>query len=481
MVDRDDLMPNDDIEVLYHGVIIKLKAGETLNFEVDELIDVYDYATDVGDNWVCGEVMNYLLQLDSALEPMLERKSMRLLIMGEGVGAAAVAAKLGENSFIKHLVFAWLSWESHNWRESYTKLLSACKQKSLYDYETTALETLALNIDDITHLASIIDDITPLCVYPETFMANVADALRAEERYDDAVKLYVKLTELNPFSVAYWEALADIYLNFLDNQDEGVAALEYALALEPNSAIALRIQGDLLLRQEAPAEKLHELADQMISLEIYPEGRALKVMAFLSEAKFDEGADLMLTIARDFQNPILNYLTLLELNLSTEKRELVEKELNEFLACDADDHLLNWVSDAVEDKFDVSESQLEMLSKSIIKSELKLSDAEFSSLLVLLSKFGKFKPIVDVCEHHENQGGTLSVDDTALYVMSMLSLGLKPQQMRDKFERLYEELCNNYQPLTTKDVVYHSGMSHLLKMVRFVSDTLLGKSGSSDV
>lgn len=476
MAEKDNRIPEDDIANLYRDVVSRLETGRRLDFDSEDLIDVYDYATDISDGWVSGEIMNSLLQSDPDFEPMLERKAMRLLMAEESVGAAAVASRLGEESFIRHLVFSWLTWDAAKWQQSYSALLNVCKPKMLYDYETTALVTLALTIDDIRHLASLIDKVKPFCAYPDTFVATVAETLRDEGYIEESLPLFIELTEMDAFSVEYWVSLGDLYINRLNNIEEGEIALDYALALNPDCQEALKLYGDLLLKTDAPAEKIHALADRLTQAGLFPEGPALKASAFMKEGKFNEASDLMLDIAVASKTSLSTYLMLLQVEISPAQRQTVLEALKNYVAAASDEEMLNWfyetaITDGSSTVFDVSP-----LVEEIVSSGKGMSDDLFSIVLARLFICENYRMAVDIYERRINSGLKVSFDDTVVYVLGNLALGRMPERMAELYSKAFKEFRPINKVISTNDISYFVGLRNLETVVREQASYLIERS-----
>lgn len=476
MAEKDNRIPEDDIAKLYRDVVSRLETGRSLDFDSEDLIDIYDYATDISDGWVSGEIMNSLLQSYPDFEPMLERKAMRLLLAEESTGAAAIASRLSEESFIRHLVFSWLTWDEEHWQKSYSALLSICKPKMLYDYETTALVNLALTVDDIRHLATLTDKIKPYCAYPDTFIATVAETLRDEGYIEESLPLFVELTELDPFSVEYWIFLGDLYINRLNNTREGETALDYALALEPDNSDALKLYGDFLIKTDAPVEKIHYLGDKLINAGAFPEGPALKASAYMKEGRLDEASEIMLDIANASKNALSTYLMLLQVDVSPENHRKVLDSLRNYVAEASDEEMLNWFYETAMADESATVFDILPLVEEVITSGKQISDDLFSIMLARLFICENYDMAVGIYERRLKEAHDVSFDDTVVYVLSNLALGRMPEQMAELYSKAFKEFRPVNKVVTTNDISYFVGMRNLEAMIREQANYLIERS-----
>ena len=238
---------DDELALLYDDILTRLNKGETLaDIDLDSLIEVYDYAYDLSDEFVTAEIMNNVLQRDPDFQPMLERKAFRYALLSEIQGAKCVANILPESSFVKKLINMQTDWDATDWRDSYRRLFADVRHQSLDEYSAMCLIDLALGVDNVAHLSLLLEDILPLCRYPEDFLVDLSGTLLDNDMPDEAVTVLLELTTLQPFSLDYWLQLAELYINRLNNFEEGYNAIDYALAIDPDSGSALMLNSTLL-------------------------------------------------------------------------------------------------------------------------------------------------------------------------------------------------------------------------------------------
>lgn len=263
---QNDSDANDDIAYIYNEVTKAIRKGLPLAaFDIDTLIDVHDYAYDIHDDFVADELMTNVLTRSPRCLPMLERKAMAYMRMGDIMAAQTVAARLPKHSFVFKLITAQSVWNSDNWKECYKELLRGVKQNSIDDFGAVSIIDFALDNDDVAHIVDIFPELLPLMRYPEDFLYDLSNTLADDNKFEEAARALQELTTIQSFNIDYWLQLADIYINRLDNYDEGRNAVDYALAISPQSAKGLLLQGELLMKTDGSAQKIIEITDRLIA------------------------------------------------------------------------------------------------------------------------------------------------------------------------------------------------------------------------
>ncbi|MCM1349308.1 MAG: hypothetical protein NC338_07845 [Firmicutes bacterium] len=305
----------DTVAYLYDCILNRLNNGESLaDIDLDSLVEVYDYAYDLSDEFVCSEVMSSVLNSDADYLPMRERKAVRFLQMSEYEGAKAMAKLLPAGSFIRRLVKAQLSWDSTNWKEEYESLFSGLKKGAIDDFGAVTLIDMAMAVDDLRHLSQLLPSILPLLKYHDEFLSDLANTLYDNQHYSESVAVYQTLTDNEPFNIDNWIKIADIYINHLKMYDDGLGALDYALAIDPQNSSAQLLMGDLLLKSGKDFDKIHEITDNLLGRnERKLEALYLKAAAYIEQKETAKAVECLVQYTDECVNPIDIFVLIISL------------------------------------------------------------------------------------------------------------------------------------------------------------------------
>lgn len=418
MAENDDDY-TDEVARIYEDVLDTLsKSSDLSDFDTDTLLDVYDYACDISDEYVQSEVMTYILSRNPRCLQMLERKAVRYMQLSELQGAKMEAAKLPPSSFVRRLITTRINWSENNWRSLYDKLLSGIKRGSINDFGAFSLVDMAISADDLPHLVTVLPEVLPLLQYPEDFLVDLSDALYDSELYDDAVRVIQELSTLEPFNVEHWLRLADLYVSKLNNLAEAYNALEYALALDPNSPKALMMMGDVLVKTQADMTRADEIAEKLMSMSAYrPEGLYLKAGILIHDERNAEALDCLFEYLDDCNTPLDVLLLMFSFSdeeLSEERKARMKRVIEEAEMVD----LSNWIDDCKR-LLDVTgfDNILELLST----TNVSVTDSMFDQLVCLDYRKGRFEKVITAYE--ARYGHRIELKSGFLYLMSLLRLG----------------------------------------------------------
>ncbi len=411
---------DDEIALLYSEIVNRLRDGKPLDdIDEEELIDVYDYAYDMSDEFVTEEIMSFVLRRDSRCVAMLERKAMRYFQLNDLQGASAVAGLLPDDSFIRRLLSVHVSWSEADWRDGYRRLFSGISQGGLSEYDAVCLIDFALGADDISHLSRIVPRIIPLMRDPAAFLADLGGTLVDNGRYAEAIEAFQELADIEPFNLSNWIQIADVSLNNLDDAEEAASALDYALALDPESLAALRLKGELLLHNGGDGEEIMAIADRLAETEAYhAEGIYLKAGMYINRDCPAEALELLKEYIGLCGNPLDISLLMMSLN-GYRLPDGIEKFIIGYLSTADVSEIQAWI-----DKAKVM-SGTEMFS--YVVSLVVSSGAELSSELIglwLLSLYreGRFEDVISESDRFFKD--TEKVPATAMLICNMARLRL---------------------------------------------------------
>lgn len=228
-------------------------------FDEDELIEVFDYAGDLNDDYLRFEALLCGARFYPDSVPLSERRALLYYSIGEDVSQKYLQDNATRNGAL---------WDIARLRSASPMGADAVKalDRLLADYsefddeEVIQLVDLASTVGQTDWLLNRLDALRAHVTYLPTLLFEIAVMLEMERRYSDAIKLLEELTDLEPYNEQYWFMLAQEY--DLDGNPAGaLQALDLALAILPDDKAMRFYHARLLSRDEAGR------ADAIASLE----------------------------------------------------------------------------------------------------------------------------------------------------------------------------------------------------------------------
>jgi len=236
---------------LYEKFLAGVRDNDNSEFyEEDELLDIYDYAQDEGDEMV----QLYVLLCGARLYPdsdfLDERKAFFLSSINEDAARRMLERKGRKDSALwRVLKLALDTYPDGNPEEALADLLAADLQFNC-EAVIRLIDTLA-DLGRLDLLAEHLHILRDKAENPAILYYEAAEALYREEKYVSLARdLADELTQREPFNPDYWALLAKIEFA-MQHAKECVAATDYALAIDPDNPRALLIKGIGLMSDDA--------------------------------------------------------------------------------------------------------------------------------------------------------------------------------------------------------------------------------------
>lgn len=197
-------------------------------YDEDELVELFDYAGDLNDDYLRMEV----LLCGARFYPDSEELRMRRAIFYNGFESDAEQKFFQDNSGsgplwdILHLRYAGLVGDELD--KALDELLSTYAEFD--DEEIIQLVNVASQLGRFDWVLSRIDAIRAHTTYPLTLHYEVAVEAEDAGRYDKAVEMLELLTDEDPSNAEQWYMLAQDY-DRLNRTEDALNAVEFALAL----------------------------------------------------------------------------------------------------------------------------------------------------------------------------------------------------------------------------------------------------------
>lgn len=265
-------------------------------YEEDELLDIYDYAQDEGDDMV----MLYVLLAGARLYPdskfLDERKAFFLSSVNDQSARAMFDRKGRKDSALWGVLDLSLkNYPEGNPEDDLTELLASGVQFNC-EAIIRLIDTLHdLDRDDL--IAENVHILEERTEFKELLYYEVSEALINNQRYLPVARdLADELTKNEPFNPDNWVQLAKAEFG-LEHFEEAVVAADYALAIDPNHVHALLMKGLAMSSSDHTRQEAIALLSDVLRIE--PEN-ALAVKSLAEAYRADGKKGAALEVYRNF-------------------------------------------------------------------------------------------------------------------------------------------------------------------------------------
>lgn len=211
-------------------------------FDEDDLIEIYDYAGDYNDDFVKMEVLLYGARMFPESDDLKIRRDYLYYYLGYDDAVATMLERRGTPTTLSRLLALHATVDRGEATVEQLEDIMASLPMKMDDEEIIRFVDIAGAPPNYQWMVDNIDRIKECVEYTSTFLYEVANA--ADEMLDSstALKCADELTMLEPFNIEFWELLADLNLNNHDFE-AALSAVDYALALDPDSVRSRQIKG----------------------------------------------------------------------------------------------------------------------------------------------------------------------------------------------------------------------------------------------
>ncbi|MBD5319273.1 MAG: hypothetical protein HDS09_08485 [Bacteroides sp.] len=288
--DRRDLYEEFESEVV--------KRGNTeAFFDESDLIEIFDYASDYDNFIVKMEVLLYGAVHYPKSEALATRRAWLYYSFGDVEVTTEVNNRVSQRGVLNKLLSlrarnADLGMLPATIIEELEAILDSTddfEDEEIIQFTDYAME---MHLED--WLKANRERIQSKCSYPQTFLYEFADRSEENEDLETAAQLFEELTMLEPFTLDFWLRLATVQIN-REDYENALSSAEYALAIDANSIMAMRIKGAALYRLERGPEAVAEIYRKVIESTEAEETDISTLAAALIECGRQEEAVTMLT------------------------------------------------------------------------------------------------------------------------------------------------------------------------------------------
>lgn len=287
----------NDIEELYNN-FVNQHNSEYIFFEESQLIEIFDYATDLSEDGVRMKVINYSSRVYPDSIPLAERKALLFYDLNDFEEVNRIIGDLPPQSFIGAILR--LRLRTPDMEGIIFKLDEILESVStLEDEWLNQLIDFAEEYDLYYWLLANQELIVSKIHYPQTFYYEMAVMAIDKEDIDRALEFTEELITLEPFNGEFWELQSSIYINHLNDIKKGENAIDYALAINPKSLKALIQKSQILAERKATLEEITNYLDQAIKLD--PDLCEAVIAKALYNSYYDKN-EYALEILKEFYN-----------------------------------------------------------------------------------------------------------------------------------------------------------------------------------
>lgn len=251
-------------EKLYRSFKNSLTDGATPSvYDENDLLDIFDYANDVYDEYVQFEVLFLAARLYPESDEIAQRKAYFMygnLSMPEG------AANMARNHRGEGALWDILSLmvEKPDVDESRRRMDEILAKYSEFDDETAIqIVDACSDLEIFDWLVEKKEELKKHCAYPETLIYEMAMEADSKADYLLASKLMEELTEREPFNASFWHLLSQLQVR-LDDYENALTSIDYAVAIDADSSAYLLTKAQILYDMKADKEKAKEIVKDLM-------------------------------------------------------------------------------------------------------------------------------------------------------------------------------------------------------------------------
>lgn len=259
-----DENPEDARQNLYEEFLSEVvKAGNPeAYFDEADLIEIYDYSSDMSNYIAKMEVLLYGARHYPDSQALATRRAWFYSSLGETEAAACLNSRV-DNGGVLNRLLALYSQEPLNSAQSIEKLEEIVESTDDFaDEELIQLVDFCAEAGVLDWVEKNYERIKAKCSYPQTFIYEFANTLEDDGETSRPVELFEELTMLEPFTLDFWERLAEAQYNNR-SFDAAVTSSDYALALNPDSIPASRTKALALYAMHKEPEQIVALLEKV--------------------------------------------------------------------------------------------------------------------------------------------------------------------------------------------------------------------------
>lgn len=262
----DERNERRDLYEEFESEVVKRGNTEAF-FDENDLIEIFDYASDYDNYIVKMEVLLYGAIHYPKSEALATRRAWLYYSFGDVETTKELNGRVTQEGILNKLLDlraknADLSMQPEEIIAELEKILDSTDD--FEDEEIIQFTDYAMEMRLEQWLSDNKARIQSKCSYPQTFLYEFADRSEENEDLATAASLFEELTMLEPFTLDFWLRLATVQIN-REDYESALSSSEYALAIDPDSVMGMRIKGAALYRLERGPEAVAEIYSKVIA------------------------------------------------------------------------------------------------------------------------------------------------------------------------------------------------------------------------
>lgn len=355
-------------ELLQRFISIIGEPVGSLFFDEDELIEIFDYAGDLNDDFIKMEVLWWGAKLYPDSSALAERKANLYYELGNVTAAKKILKVVPKESIMRRLLILKITNPPQNEviseLSNILEVIDDFKDEEIIQFVQTAGELHAYE-----WLKSQKISIQLKCSFPQTFLYELIGIAEENSDYDFIISLLEELTELEPFNSEFWEMTADYYNFHFNEPEKTLNAAEYALAIDPDAPKSIMLRAKALFDLKYPLSEIEGPLMQLIKR--LPSDKAPVQILSMILAESNE-KDRAISLISDYLDNHSGDRMMLSSLIYYSDGEINIKYLQDFYADQMPDSysLINWAKDTLKMNFPAASiSILELIPNSERKEE----------------------------------------------------------------------------------------------------------------
>lgn len=258
--------------------------SETVYYDEQELVDIFDYAGDVRDDYVRLEVILLGNRLFPDSADLMKRRAVLLSdLSGEALASFVKDNRIAENGDVMWAIFRTRATapKGEEARNALADIIDNYRLEE--DEETIQFVNLVRQLQQEDWLISNLERVKKSCSYKPTLLYEIARISETPKQMQVSISILEELTMDDPFNTDYWGLLAELQSGS-EKYSDALSSLDYAKALSPDDPDLLSLEGYVRLKMSQPAEAF-EILSKAIELapDSYPARRNLLEACKLTE------------------------------------------------------------------------------------------------------------------------------------------------------------------------------------------------------
>ncbi len=231
-------------------------------FDEDDLIEIFDYAGDLNDDFLRMEALMCGARYYPDSDALMERRGIFYSQYSDEARQQFLEhTDVQGNPILEILAVRNNPPQGEEARKRLDKFL--VEYKSLTDEEIIQLVDLASSLDQWEWVKDNMEALRKKAQYLNVLLYEAAIVAEMANDYTYGAQLMEELTEIEPFNSYFWMLQARLYAQ-AEKHEKAMQAIDYSLAINPESPAALLIKAKLLHANEGSMVQIIKLTQQAL-------------------------------------------------------------------------------------------------------------------------------------------------------------------------------------------------------------------------